>query len=77
MQTDVFYMKGLATGDLLQGSRVEDIIHTWHRATSVLKTSDITYVEFDFRSEFRIFSLIFVTHVVLFFLIKAKKTGFP
>ena len=53
----------------------KDRLQLMRRSIEVM-TSDIAYVEFDFRSEFRILNLIFVTHVVLFFLITAKNSDF-
>ena len=62
-------MEEFAGRDLFEGGCVEDVVGARHRAAATFKTADVADVEFDFVRYIGIFRLIFVTHIVLFFLI--------
>ena len=65
-----------ATWDLLEGGGVEDIVNSGHCAAAAFESADIADVEFDFRGHVRVFSLIFVAHIVLLLLVAGEDADF-
>ena len=66
----------LAAGHLLQGRRMENVVHPVHRVLDTSQVAHVADVELDLVGSFRHLSLEFVTHVVLLFLVAAENADF-
>ena len=69
-----FDREEFAGRNLLQCCRVENIVDTMHSILHRLKISNIPNVKFNLVACFRELCLIFMAHIVLFFLISGKDT---
>ena len=62
---DGFHREEFAAGHLLEGGRVEDVVHAAHRALEGGLVADVADVEFDLVGDVGVRGLVLVTHVVL------------
>ena len=66
----------LAAGHLLQGRRVENVVHPVHSVLDAREVAHVADVELDLVGRLGALGLELVTHVVLFFLVAAENTDF-
>ena len=69
---DGFHGEEFAAGDLLEGGRVEDVVHAAHRHLEGGFVADVADVEFDLVGDTGVHRLVFVAHVVLLFLVAGE-----
>ena len=69
---DGFHREELARGHLLEGSSMEDIVHTLHSVFQRALVAHITNVELDLTGHFGHTGLILVAHVVLLLLVAGE-----
>ena len=73
---DGFHREELAGRDLLEGGRMEDVVHAAHGHLEGGFVADVADVEFDLVGDTGVHRLVFVTHVVLFFLVAGENADF-
>ena len=61
-----------AARHLLQRGGMEDIVRTGHGAPAAFKAADISDIEFYLVCHIRVFGLVFMAHVILFFLVTGE-----
>ena len=66
---DGFHGEEFATGDLLEGCGVEDVIYSMYCGLQRGFVADVAYVKLNLVCHVRVGSLVFVAHVILFFLV--------
>ena len=61
---------------MLEGGRMKNEISAWDGATAGFKVSNVTNVELNLVCHIRVLCLIFVTHIILLFLITGEDAYF-
>ena len=69
---DRFHREEFAAGHLLEGGRVEDVVHAAHRAFEGGFVADVADVEFDLVGDVGVCGLVLVAHVVLLLLVAGE-----
>ena len=72
---DGLHWEELARRYLLEGGSMKDVVNPRHGVLTTLEIANITNKKLDFISVFRIFYLIFMTHIILFFLVTREDTN--